>query len=566
MTTGAGTLFVYGGGQTSIGPVDNPSNAPAPSVNRPLIFEPTAELLTAQGRAVGADLAMAVSAGPAGAFSSIWGGANVYVSTDNVTYVYMGRLAGQSRMGTLTAELVSFQPGTTRSAGGGSLPRSGDTSDVVNADTTHTLSLSTVESNAELDTVTYADAAAFRSLCIICDTDYSNVEFLSYQTATLTGANTYDLTTLFRGLYGTAASPHETGSLFARLDNSMFGLPLPPPYVGVKLYIKLQSFNVFNAGVQELSDATPYTFMPSGIGAHGFVQEVDTTGGISGGPITDIGAVFLSPVTPGDLLANISTDTVSPGGVTATAFLDNNFGSVQYSIIQRSASVWIGSTAYVRELDTTGGISGGPITVGIGTVSLAKIAAGDLLAVASGTVSATPSAVTATAFLDYNFGTVQNTLIRRGASTWNAESLSAFLDESFSTVQGMMLRRGASSWAAESPPLPYAQFMPGVPAASAIARLSITEASAFAANFSGSAGLARTASSTTAITAINVVHAGTTTQIGSVTFSTSTTATFGTTGGTVQSMAAGDLLEFAYPASADATLADVAITLRATRS
>jgi hypothetical protein len=228
--------------------------------------------------------------------------------------------------------------------------------------------------------------------------------------------------------------------------------------------------------------------------------------------------------------------------------------------------VWIGSTAYVRELDTTGGISGGPITVGIGTVSLAKIAAGDLLAVASGTVSATPSAVTATAFLDYNFGTVQNTLIRRGASTWNAESLSAFLDESFSTVQGMMLRRGASSWAAESPPLPYAQFMPGAPAASAIARLSITEASAFAANFSGSSGLARTASSTTAITAINLVHAGTTTQIGSVTFSTSTTATFGTTGGTVQSMAAGDLLEFAYPSSADATLADVAITLRATRS
>jgi hypothetical protein len=469
MTTGTGSIWYYPN-QQSIAATQNNTAVAAPPVNQPLIFEPTTAFLAAKSLPQAAEIGIAVSAGPGGVFSADWGGANVYASIDNTTYVYQGEIRGQSRMGSLTAALLSY---------GGANP-----------DTGNTLAISTVESNAELETVTSADAAAFRTLCIICDPDYTNVEYLSYQTASLTMTNAYNLTSLYRGLYGTSASSHAIGSLFARLDDTTFGFVLPPPYVGHTVYMKLQSFNNYNSssGMQDLSTCAVYSFVPSGIGGFAYVKEVDTGTGLSGGPITGVGTISLNPIAPGDLFANTGTVTASPSGVTATSFLDSSFG------------------------------------------------------------------------------TVQNTLIRRGASTWSAESLSAFLDESFSSVQGMILRRGASVWAAESPPLPYAQFMPSAPAASAIARLSVTEASAFAANFSGSSGLAKTASASTAITKVNVVHAGATTQIGSVTFSASTTATFGTTGGTAQSMAAGDLLEFVYPSSPDSTLADVAITLRATRS
>src|SRR6516164_5906353 len=439
MTTGAGTIYYYTQ-QQSIAATDNNTATPAPAVNRPLLFEPSADLLAAESLPAQADLGIAVSAGPGGVFSPIWGGANIYVSIDNVTYIYKGVIHGQSRMGALTAALPAY----------GS----------ANPDTTHTLSITTIESNAELETVTSADAAAFRTICIVCDPDYTNVEYLSYQTATLTLADAYDLTTLYRGLYGSTGTSHGIGSMFARLDDLVSGFVLPPPYVGHTLYLKLQSFNEYQGGLEDLSSCAVYSFTPSGIGAFAYVKEVDTAGGISGGPITGVGTVYLTHIASGDLLANTTT------------------------------------------------------------------------------VSASPSAVTASAFLDYNF----------------------------SSVQGMMLRRAASVWDAEQPPLPYAQFMPGVPSSSAIARLSVTEASASPSNITNSSALAKTASTTTAITTVNVIHAGVTTQIGSVTFPSSATPTFATTGGTAQSMVAGDVLEFVYPASPDATLADVAITLRATRS
>ena len=71
------------------------------------------------------------------------------------------------------------------------------------------------------------------------------------QTATLTSANNYALTTLYRGLYGSAIAAHSSGAQFARLDNAVFKYDLPAQYVGRTLYIKLQSFNVFGGGVED---------------------------------------------------------------------------------------------------------------------------------------------------------------------------------------------------------------------------------------------------------------------------------------------------------------------------
>ncbi len=70
---------------------------------------------------------------------------------------------------------------------------------------------------------------------------------------------------MYRGLYGTAAAAHSTGAPFARLDDAVFEYDLPAQYVGQTLYIKLQSFNVFGGGVQELSSCAAYTYTPTGV-------------------------------------------------------------------------------------------------------------------------------------------------------------------------------------------------------------------------------------------------------------------------------------------------------------
>ena len=97
------------------------------------------------------------------------------------------------------------------------------------------------------------------TLCIV------DSELVSYETATLTSANHYSLTTLYRGLYGTAIAAHSSGAPFARLDSAVFEYDLPAQYVGKTLYIKLQSFNVFGGGVQELSTCAAYTYTPTGV-------------------------------------------------------------------------------------------------------------------------------------------------------------------------------------------------------------------------------------------------------------------------------------------------------------
>lgn len=83
----------------------------------------------------------------------------------------------------------------------------------------------------------------------------------------------------------------------------------------------------------------------------------------------------------------------------------------------------------------------------------------------------------------------------------------------------------------------------------------------FTANFGSSKGDATAASASSAV--ITVKKNGS--AIGTITYSTSTSATFATSGGAAQSLAAGDLLEFVGPSSADSTLAGVRITLLGTR-
>ena len=99
----------------------------------------------------------------------------------------------------------------------------------------------------DVEYATALDAQLTNTLCIVAG------ELLSYETATLTAANQYALTGLYRGLYGTAAVAHASGAPFARLDGAVFEYDLPPQYVGQTLYIKLQSSNVFGGVVAKMA-------------------------------------------------------------------------------------------------------------------------------------------------------------------------------------------------------------------------------------------------------------------------------------------------------------------------
>ena len=162
----------------------------------------------------------------------------MWLSSDGTSYTQIGTMVGPAVQGVLTA----------------SLPPYGGT----NPDTADTLAVNMAESGAALTTASTLDAQLANTLCIV------DAELVSYATATLTAAHQYSLTYLYRGLYSTAIAPHSTGAQFAFLNSgAIFKYDLPARYVGREIYIKLQSFNVFGGGVQNIAACTAYTYTPT---------------------------------------------------------------------------------------------------------------------------------------------------------------------------------------------------------------------------------------------------------------------------------------------------------------
>ena len=210
--------------------------------SEPMTFLPP--FSTVSGAAIAVNNTVATPEGTAAIADPNWGGANVYLSTDGVTYSFVGAALGPSRMGALTATLGN--------SGG-------------NPDTTDTLSVSLVESGGALASVSAIDAQNGASLCYLADP--ASPEYLSYEFATLTGTSAYNLTTLYRGLEGTPAASHASGVPFVKVDNTIFSYPLPSNYIGVTLYVKLQSFNSFQSMTEDLSECTVYEYVPTGAGS-----------------------------------------------------------------------------------------------------------------------------------------------------------------------------------------------------------------------------------------------------------------------------------------------------------
>ncbi len=255
-------------------PANNPSNgnvsyqpnqgAAAPSINPPLIYEPTPGLTGNVAQ---------VWVGASGAAGSNWGGAFVWASVDNTTYSQIGVITQPLRQGILTASLPSAS----------------------GWDTIDTLSISLAESGGTLTGASVSSAQAGATLSLVDN------ELLAYETATLTGAFAYNLNGLARGFGGSSPATHSSGAPFARLDNAVVQYDLPDTWIGVPLYFKFQSFNAFGAGVQELSACTAYGYTPSGASSIGPVTQT-----LLLGVNMDWGSVA-SPVSESDNWGSVAT-------------------------------------------------------------------------------------------------------------------------------------------------------------------------------------------------------------------------------------------------------------------
>jgi hypothetical protein len=268
---GAATATRYATQPVSNNPINR--NVGADSVNAPVIIEPPSALVGGTPQ-----IWIAVSGGAGGVADPNWGGAEVWLSLDGTTYSQIGTVNAPARQGVLAASLASYSG--------------------LNPDSTDVIAVNLAESGGVLASGSALDAQLGNTLCVV------DSELVSYQTATLTSANCYSLTTLYRGLYGTAVSSHSTGAPFARLDAAIFEYDLPPQYVGKTLYLKFQSFNVFGGGLQALSSCSAYTYTP-------------------------IGAAVDHPVAQAILLSGGSWDF---GPVTTTAATSDDFGSLALAV------------------------------------------------------------------------------------------------------------------------------------------------------------------------------------------------------------------------------------------
>ena len=223
------------------------TNVPVRSINVPVIFEPTAQMLAAEGEP-SPTIVIGASSAISGVADPNWGGCFIYASAaSNGVYTELGVIKAPSRQGTLTANLAAYSG--------------------ANPDNTNTLAVTLVESGGQLSSTTSTIAAGGATLCAIVDAG-GCVELLSFTTATLTGPNAYNLTGLYRGLYGTQPLAHVTGAQFLRVDSSVAQITLPAQLVGGTVYLKMPSFNAYNLGVQSLSDPNlvTYTYTPLGAG------------------------------------------------------------------------------------------------------------------------------------------------------------------------------------------------------------------------------------------------------------------------------------------------------------
>jgi possible phage associated protein len=165
---------------------------------------------------------------------NMWGGAEVWISTDGDSYTRIGATNKKARFGSLSAPLAS-----------------GAVFDRANT-------LNVEISAGQMTGGTEQDSRDLLTLC------YVDGEFLAYETAELKGVGRYTLGNLTRGAYGSNIDRHNAGSQFVRIDEAMFKYAVPANWVGRTVWVKLVSFNVFGSGIQELAEVPAYSYTIKG--------------------------------------------------------------------------------------------------------------------------------------------------------------------------------------------------------------------------------------------------------------------------------------------------------------
>lgn len=164
----------------------------------------------------------------------MWGGAEVWVSTDGDSYTRVGAVNHKARFGSLTAALPN-----------GAV-----------FDRTNTLGVEI--SAGQLTAGTEQDSRDLLTLC------YVDGEFLAYANAELKGVGRYTLGNLTRGAYGSTINAHAAGSQFARIDDTLFRYTVPRNWIGRTVWVKLVSYNVFSGGIQDLAEVPAYSYTIKG--------------------------------------------------------------------------------------------------------------------------------------------------------------------------------------------------------------------------------------------------------------------------------------------------------------
>lgn len=228
----------------------------------------------------------------------LWGGCDIWISADNVSFKYAGTMQGGTAMGVTTA---SFPIGS-------------------DPDTTDTLAVDLTQSRGNLLPGSQNDADQGHTLCLV------DQELVTYEQASLTAQYKYNLGKngssagyLRRGFYGTTIASHASGAPFARLrEGSYFTIGYSAAQVGQTIYVKLLSFNLWGGSRQSLDAVSsyPHTLAAPPVPTSGLLSGIIQTPDIALDAATNqvavsvAGPVSLNPPGPGVDVASASITTI----------------------------------------------------------------------------------------------------------------------------------------------------------------------------------------------------------------------------------------------------------------